>query len=125
MSQVPRLFPAWFVYETVMPLLDRDGWRRVEHRINPKSGHRETHFLDYSDMHRPSEYALGAFTCSGRWFVSIDLGDPNPTWGVIDSIVNKTFIISAAPHRGLGRPVTFSLPTDDLYTYPGEYVVSC
>lgn len=125
MRDIPKLFPAWFVYETVLPLLREDGWRRVEHRENKKSGFRETIFLDPHDQHRPTAFALGAFSCTGHWFAFFDLSDPNPTWGVIDPATQKTFIITARPNRDLGRPTTYSLPTADTYIYPGEYVTNC
>lgn len=124
-GNIERLLPAWFVYETVIALSADDGWRRVEHRASIRKGYRETIILQSEEHHRPTKFTLGAFGCEGHWFVRIDITDPNPTWAVLDPETSKTYIITARPDRNLGRPLTYSLPTADLYTYPGEYVTSC
>ncbi len=125
MHQSRRLAAAWFVYETVLPLLPQDGWRRVEHRPHLKHGYRETVFVEVSELHRATAFQLGAFGAVGYWHVSIELGQRDPTWGVVEADTGKTFIITPYADRNLGRPITYSLPTDDIYPYPGDYVTSC
>lgn len=125
MNQPTRLLPSWFVYETVIPLESGDGWSRVEHRKSPKDGFRETKFVGPGELHQVTSFTLGAFGYTGHWFVKVDIGKSSPTFGVIDPQSRKTFIITERPQKHLGRPITYSLPTDDLYNYPGEYVTSC
>lgn len=120
-----RIAAAWFVYETVIPILPDDGWYLVVHRPNVRTGFRETVIIQPDEDHRASEFGFGSWRVKGRWFVNTTRYSSGLTWAVIDEATGKTFIVTPWADRKLGRAATFSLPTHDMYNYPGEYVTSC